>query len=231
MLPPGTEGDHTMQGTALSPRGLAAVLSCPILVLLCVGFVDRTAADLSHAVFSGHVAIFVWLTHIVDPVPPLAGFGLAGAGLAAILGWRPGPAGRTFVGCCIAVLVAIAIKDQLKWAFGRLWPETWVNNNPSWIHDGAYGFFPFHGGQGWFSFPSGHTTIITAPVAALWERLPKWRLVLALPVVLVVVGLFGADYHFVGDMVAGFYLGAASGIGAAALLRDRPGPAFATPPI
>ena len=28
----------------------------------------------------------------------------------------------------------------MKYAFGRLWPETWVDNNPSWIHDGAYGF-------------------------------------------------------------------------------------------
>lgn len=219
-----------MQGTALWPRKIVAVLACPILVLLCIGFVDRAASSLSHAEFAGHIAVFVWLTHIVDPVPPLAGLGLAGAGLAALLGWRPGPAGRAFLGCCIAVLVAIAVKDQLKWAFGRLWPETWVNNNPSWIHDGAYGFFPFHGGQGWFSFPSGHTTIITAPVAALWQALPRWRLLLALPVVLVVVGLFGADYHFVGDMVAGFYLGTACGIGVAALLRDRSGPALAAPP-
>jgi hypothetical protein len=56
-------------------------------------------------------------------------------------------------------------------------------------------------------------TEVTAPVAVLWARLPHWRLLLALPVLAVAVGLFGADDHFVGDMVAGAYLGAACGIG------------------
>ena len=30
---------------------------------------------------------------------------------------------------------------------------------------------PFHGGQGWASFPSGHTTLATAPMAVLMIRL------------------------------------------------------------
>lgn len=207
-----------------------AVLSCPLLLALSVSFVDRPAALLSHADLARWRAAFVALTHIVDPVPPLAIVGLAASGLAALLGWRPGPAGRTLLACCIATLVAIALKDELKYAFGRLWPETWVDDNPSLIRDGAYGFFPFHGGRGWFSFPSGHTTVVTAPVAALWRRLPRWRPILALPVVLVVVGLFGADYHFVGDMVAGLYLGAACGFGVSALLREPAGTELATPP-
>jgi len=117
------------------------------------------------------------------------------------------------------VLVSAAIKDQLKYAFGHPWPETWVDDNPSWIKNGAYGFFPFHGRAGWSSFPSGHMTEVTAPVAVLWARLPRWRLVLVLPVLVVAVGLFGADYHFVGDMVAGVYLGAACGAGILAVMR------------
>ncbi len=217
-----------MTTTSASIRPLLLVLSCPVLVLLCIAFVDRDAATLSHADFAGRNGVFISLTHIVDPIPPLAVLGFAGAGIAVLLGWRPGPVGRALIACCLAVLVAIAIKDELKYAFGRLWPETWVDNNPSWIHDGAYGFFPFHGRQGWFSFPSGHTTLITAPVAALWGRLPRWRPVLAIPVALVMVGLFGADYHFVGDMVAGLYLGAVCGAGSAALLSKLPGPAAAT---
>lgn len=62
-------------------------------------------------------------------------------------------------------------------------------------------------------------TEVTAPVAVLWAPLPRWRLVLVLPVLLVAVGLFGADYHFVGDMVAGVYLGAACGAGILAVMR------------
>jgi hypothetical protein len=59
--------------------------------------------------------------------------------------------------CSISLIVAETIKSQLKFACGRLWPETWVANNPSFIHDGAYGFNLFHGGAGYASFPSGHT--------------------------------------------------------------------------
>jgi membrane-associated phospholipid phosphatase len=105
------------------------------------------------------------------------------------------------------VLVAVSIKDQAKFAFGRLWPETWVYGNPSWIANGAYGFAPFHGGAGWSSFPSGHMTVITAPMVVLALAQPRWRWIAAIPVALVAIGLFGADYHFVGDMIAGTLLG------------------------
>ena len=217
-----------MQATPLPPRSLLVPLSCPVLVGLCIAYVDRAAAALAHADLVPHRAVFDALTHIVDPVPPLAGLGLVVAGLAARLGWRPGPVGRLLLACCLATAIAIVLKDQLKYAFGRLWPETWVDNNPSLIGTGAYGFFPFHGGRGWASFPSGHTTLVTAPMAVLWRRLPRWRPLVALPVVLVIVGLFGADYHFVGDMVAGLYLGAACGFGALAIVAP-PGPGVAEP--
>ena len=211
-------------------RAALVLLSCPVAVAICIAFIDRPAALLSHADLAGHRAVFDALTHIVDPLPPLAAIGIGASGFAVLLGWRPGPAGRTLIACCVATLMAIVLKDELKFAFGRLWPETWVESNPSLIRDGAYGFFPFHGGRGWFSFPSGHTTMIAAPVAVLWSRLPRWRPILAIPVALVVVGLFGADYHFVGDMVAGLYLGMACGFGAVALLREPVGTSLAPPP-
>lgn len=209
--------------TVPTARRLAILLSCPVLVGFCVAFVDRPAASLAHADFAARRSLFDALTHIVDPIPPLAGLGLAAAALAALFGWRPGPRVRVFLACCLAVVLAIVLKDQLKYAFGRLWPETWVDGNPSFIRDGAYGFFPFHGGRGWASFPSGHTTLVAAPASVLWRRLRGWRPLVALPVALVVVGLFGADYHFAGDMVAGLYLGAACGAGALALV-GRPDP-------
>src|SRR5262249_33013519 len=57
----------------------------------------------------------------------------------------------------LSIIVASAIKGELKFIFGRTWPETWVGNNPSLIRDGVYGFHFFHGGRGYDSFPSGHT--------------------------------------------------------------------------
>jgi membrane-associated phospholipid phosphatase len=199
-------------------RGFAVLLSAALLIPASVEFLDRAVSSWSFAVLHRPEAL-VDLTYIVEPLPPAAAILLALAGLAALAGWRPGPWARVMIACCLAVLVAITLKEQLKLAFGRTWPETWVNHNPSWIGDGTYGFTPFHGGPGWASFPSGHMTVITAPVGVLWGALPRLRLLwLALPL-LVAIGLLGADYHFLGDVIAGSYLGTACGIGMAALLR------------
>jgi hypothetical protein len=80
----------------------------------------------------------------------------------------------------------------LKLAFGRTWPETWTNRtNPSWIDNGVFGFFPFHGGSGWGSFPS---VIQPSPaaMAVLWCAAATADLLD--PVALVVVGLMGAIF-------------------------------------
>ncbi|HTR17638.1 MAG TPA: phosphatase PAP2 family protein [Acetobacteraceae bacterium] len=189
-------------------RAMAGLVSCAVLLPVSILFLDRPIASFSHAVLHG-IHAFIWLTWIADVPAPAAILGLAGAGLAWIAGWRPGAAGRTLLALCLATLLALAIKDQLKFACGRLWPETWVNNNPSWIGSGAYGFAPFHGGAGWGSFPSGHTTAITAPCAVLWARVRAARPLWAALVLLVAVGLLGADFHFFGDVLGGLYLGVA----------------------
>ena len=152
----------------------------------------------------------VWLTWIADVPAPAAVAALVCAGIAWLCGWRPAGPGRLPLLVCLTTLAAVEAKDVLKFAFGRQWPETWVNNNPSWIGTHAYGFHPFHGGAGWASFPSGHTTAITAPCAALWPHARRWRPALAALPCLVAVGLIGADFHFLSDCIAGAALGAAS---------------------
>lgn len=204
-----------------SGAGLVWVAGACAASLLSVLLLDRAAATWSHDVLRG-AAVFRALAHIVDPVPPLATVVFLAFGAGLWRGWRPGPSARTLLCACVAVLVAITVKEQMKFAFGRLWPETWINGNPSWIRDGAYGFAPFHGGQGWASFPSGHMTMITAPMAAVWCRHPRWRPLAALPVLLVAIGLYGADFHFVSDIVAGTLLGAVSAVLVVALIGDRP---------
>jgi membrane-associated phospholipid phosphatase len=118
------------------------------------------------------------------------------------------------------------LKEELKWAFGRTWPETWIraSPNPSYFGNGTYGFFPFHGGQGYASFPSGHTTAITAFAGAVWILWPKLRwLALALALA-VAIGLLGADYHWLSDIIAGAIVGGSTGIAAARLGRGGPAP-------
>ncbi|HXA15036.1 MAG TPA: phosphatase PAP2 family protein [Opitutaceae bacterium] len=194
-----------------------AALSAVMLIVLSVVFVDRPASTWSHATLH-RAAVFDRLTWLVNPILPTAVIGLAAAGVAAALGWRQGSWGKTLIACCLAAVIAVVMKEALKFVFGRTWPESWIDQNPSWIGNGAYGFHFFHGGQGWASFPSGHMTMITAPAAVLWQRARCLRWLWAVPVLAVAIGLFGSDYHFIGDMIAGVYLGAACAAGAMALV-------------
>jgi len=192
---------------------LLAILSCLLLVGASIAFLDRPWATWSHLHLHG-IAAFVWLTLIAEAVPPLVAAILVGAGAAALFGWRPGPRGRVVLACCLAAVIAMAVKEQLKFAFGRTWPETWTNGNPSWIGDGIFQFVPFHGGKGWMSFPSGHTAETAAPMAVLWRAAPSaWRPLWAAVVALVAIGLLGADFHWLSDVVAGAYVGIAAGVG------------------
>jgi len=111
----------------------------------------------------------------------------------------------------VSLAVAVIIKDQLKFAFGRAWPETWTRNNPSFIRDGVYGFYPFHGGAGYASFPSGHTTMICTVMTVLWICYPRFRPVYALCMAAVAIGLVGANFHFLSDVIGGGFLGLSAG--------------------
>src|SRR5262249_45727569 len=57
------------------------------------------------------------------------------------------------------------------------------------------------------SFPSGHTARTLAVAAVVWIAYPRWRWVCGLGSLAVAVGLLGMDYHFVGDVIAGGFVG------------------------
>jgi len=197
---------------------IVATLSCIFLVVFAIIFVDRPASTWSHE-HLGRPAIFNRLTHYVDPLPIIAALGAAGAAIAAVFwSWKPGERGKTLISGCLALLVSEEIKDQLKYSFGRPWPQTWTSNNPSWIADHAYGFHPFHGGDGWESFPSGHTAQMAAIAAVIWMRVPRFRWIGVALTAVVAITLWTSNYHFVGDIIAGAFLGTACGIGMVAVV-------------
>jgi membrane-associated phospholipid phosphatase len=189
------------------------------LVALSYVFLDREVASGLRPYTHG-VQIFVWMTYIVNPLIPLASLAAAFIGARALLrGWLT-PAESLFLRICCALLVAYVLKDQLKYLFGRTWPETWINNNPSFFGNGTYGFFPMHGGPGYASFPSGHTTLIATVAGALWFLVPKLRWLGVALVLAVAAGLLGADYHWLSDIMAGAVLGVTTGVVAARIGRS-----------
>jgi len=205
-------------GLSPPPRLGMAALSCVVLVGLSVAFFDRPLALLMHRLFRGGYW-FLPLAAIGQIPLSLASPALVAASLASWRGWRPGHRGRTAIACALAVVVAVTCKDALKDAFGRTWPETWVHDNPSFIRNGVYGFSPFHGGEGWASFPSGHTAAIGAVVGVLWWRAPHLRWLWALLLALTGIGLIAGNFHFLADVIAGGYLGFACGRAMLLLLR------------
>jgi membrane-associated phospholipid phosphatase len=186
-----------------------------------IAFIDRPVAETAHAVWRAY-PVFEAMTHIVDPIPVFAGLVTGGYTLAALFGVRPGPRGVVALRIAIAVLVAIALKEQLKFVFGRTWPETWTNNNPSYIKDGVYGFFPMKGwgtGRAYHAFPSGHMTAISVAAVSVALNWPRLRWVIPVPVLAVAIGMIGANFHWVSDLIAGVGLGAAVAIAAHRLGR------------
>ena len=188
-----------------------AALSCVLLIGLSIAFADRPLSTYSHDVIRRPA----WSTIVTGLMGPknvlvLALIGLLVVGVVYIRKRVLSQAWRTVLTVSIAIVFATAAVIALKFAFGRLWPETWIEHNPSWISNHQFGFRPFHGGAGYESFPSGHTARVTAPFAVLWQRLPRYRPLWAAFPLLMIAGLMAADFHFLSDCIAGVYVGIAS---------------------
>ena len=173
-------------------------------------WLDRPIALLAHAELS-RFPFFEYMTRIPELLPLIAIVAFAALGLRVLSGQPLSRWETVLLLSGVSFVVAEMVKSQLKYAFGRTWPETWINNNPSFIHDGVFGFNPFHGGGGFASFPSGHTTAVCAVVSVLWICYPRFRMVYAAAVAVVTIGLVGANFHFVSDVAAGAFLGISAG--------------------
>jgi membrane-associated phospholipid phosphatase len=163
-------------------------------------WLDRPIALFVHRSLQGFNA-FVLLTYIPNVVTPAILIAFVAVGLSGLSSRSIGRLPTVGVLAAASLAVAEVIKDNLKYAFGRTWPETWTGNNPSLIHNGVYGFNPFHGGQGYAAFPSGHTTAICAVMSVLWICYPRFRSVYAACIAAVAVGLICADFHFLSDVI------------------------------
>jgi membrane-associated phospholipid phosphatase len=136
----------------------------------------------------------------------LAALGLRALARGALSRWE-----IASILCSLSVVLAEAIKDQLKFLFGRTWPEAWGPHDPAFIETGAYGFNWLHGGAAYQSFPSGHMGATCAVVSVLWILYPQWRLFGALCALGVAAALVGGNYHFLSDVIAGAFVGGSTG--------------------
>jgi membrane-associated phospholipid phosphatase len=205
------------KGRGFVPAGVrwfVALSVTMVIVLLSYVWVDRPIATYVHVQnIRPHHALLELLTRLPDPLIPLAAVAVVILGLRAVARRsRPLPTWQV-VGflCSVSVLLAEAIKDQLKFVFGRTWPEAWAPHDPAFIETGAYGFNWLHGGAAYQSFPSGHMGATCAVVSVLWSVYPQWRFYWALCALGVAAALVGGNYHFLSDVIAGAFVGGSTG--------------------
>jgi membrane-associated phospholipid phosphatase len=199
-------------------RSLIALVGCSIAVVACYYFVDRPVAYFVHHHRIPRFEELRWLTEPPPLVQSWAPFLLVILAIRRAFGpWRHWQ--QVLFVACVSLIVADQCRQSLGDLFGRYWPETWHDNNPSLIGTGAYGFHPLQVGDDVGSFPSGHSARIVGFASVFWLSMPRWRWVCVVLGAPMLVALVGMDYHFVGDVVAGSTLGAIVGAWAVALKR------------
>lgn len=187
---------------------LIGFLGTSALITVSYRWFDRPIALWVHDHFrhSNHEMIRK-LGHFPDPLIPLAIFGIVFLGLRSLTRRLLSAHEVTAFVCSIAIIVAEVLKDQLKYLFGRTWPETWTQNNPSLIRNGVYGFNFMHGGSAFQAFPSGHMGAACVVLTMLWMCYPTFRWLYIIAGVLVGAALVAGNYHFLSDVIAGAFVG------------------------
>jgi len=206
---------ESVRGTRLTTplrRWLTLLAGCVVVVLMSTLLIDRPVATY----MSEHtrpLGLLRWTVELHRWADEAALIIIVACALLAVTAprHRPSRLTATLFLTSGTVIVTRAIKDQLQWAFGRTWPETWVENNPSYIRDQVFQFDFFRGGEAYSSFPSGTTATIAAMFSVAWFWYPRGRVLYATVIGLVAGTLLTNDFHFVSDIIAGGFIGMSAG--------------------
>lgn len=200
---------------------LVALAATAALVTVSYRWFDRPIAFFVHVHLGhGHFGVLDFLTRVPDPLIPAAIVLLIFEAFRIVRRLPLTVHHRIASACGLSILVAETIKDQLKFVFGRSWPTSGGHHRPSLIGDGTYGFHWLHGGNVYQSFPSGHMGAACALLSVLWLCYPRGRPLWAAAALAVAVALIGGNYHFLGDVIAGAFVGGSVGLATTRILRD-----------
>jgi membrane-associated phospholipid phosphatase len=197
---------------------IAGFIVTAAAVLVSVQWVDRPIAIWIFDLFGGRRIP----THLADrivQIPVVTAIVFVICGMIAIMGRRFSKVEATIAMCAISILATTVIKDQLKFAFGRTWPDTWAPGIVSLVQDNVYGFHFFQSGKSFESFPSGHAAVAAALLSVVWILFPRLRRICAISMVAADIGLVALNLHFVSDVVAGSFIGISTGLFTIALCR------------
>lgn len=188
----------------IQPRYL--YLAGVIVVILCYLFVDRSVAYFVEEHGINLYSRLLWL----EGIPTWFVFALPFTLLWGIIRATSDKStylDHSLLTGSLALILTIVLTYTCKFVFARHWPDTFVNNNPSLLQHGFYGFRWFEWDRGLQAFPSGHTAAIFSVATSLQHSYPRFSGIGVALCVCVVIGLLGLNYHFVSDVIAGAMLG------------------------
>jgi membrane-associated phospholipid phosphatase len=198
---------------------LGGMLLTTFFVIISILWFDRTLAYFFHDTFGTWQLPRGVARGSAVSITLVSAFIFVILGLCAVMGRRFTKIETTVLLSVISVLAAEPTKSKLKLVFGRTWPDNWRQTNLSLIHDGVYGFHPFHSGPAYESFPSGHATTVAAVASVVWLLYPELRIVCTVCTIMASALLVMLNFHFLSDVVAGTFVGISTGLFSVALWR------------
>jgi membrane-associated phospholipid phosphatase len=183
------------------------LIAFPVVVLtivFCNYFLDIPIASLVQTVFQRSKKVAFYLSDIPDLLQVFVVIVTIFALYRYLSRARKGINDRQTALCKLIALVTPAsyiCKSVFKFIFGRIETRQWL------LRPDLYGFNWFHGQGIYDGFPSGHMVVVAALAASLWRFYPRYRTLCLTVITLLGLALVATNYHFLGDVIAGGYLG------------------------
>lgn len=172
-----------------------------ILIIIAYFFWDRPVALFFHQlVLSSHMDLLV---HAINDLGLgwIYVFGLPVAAFISLTRFKKPHMTTIFVFLWACVLFSGIICDILKMVLGRARPELFFSQD-------LYGFFwfQFNMDSYYWSFPSGHTTVITAIMAGLSAIKPRYTFFFMAIALIICSMRIVLTQHYISDVMAAIYL-------------------------
>ncbi|MGA7713023.1 MAG: phosphatase PAP2 family protein [Rhizomicrobium sp.] len=185
-------------------RWLFAALAVSSAVLASVYFIDL---PLAHA-----MAKLDWFQALLAEAPVEFPLMKVLAGVAVLVGISYLAAGKPMPKWAeagmlmgLAMVLSLCLTEfVLKPVFGRTHPFDYLQS-------GQYGFYWFHTGDMFGSFPSGHSDQAMSIASVLWIFYPRWRWIYVALLSLLASALMIGEWHFLSDIIAGGFIGTVAG--------------------
>ena len=169
-----------------------------VLIALGYFFFDRPVAFFCRALDQRIIDVFQWITVLGVATGYLIGFFILFLFFRFVVHRRRYARQALFL--FVSTAAAGITTDIVKFIVGRYRPKMLFEQN-------LYGMDPFRIGYEYTSFPAGHATTVFATAMALALIFPKWRLLFFSFALIVAASRVIIGAHYLGDVLAGIYIG------------------------